>query len=405
MIEWVPPQTPSEMSEEQPVSFPQSGNAAVGGGDTLSKIRNIARVLDEEYARSPAHPWVVAYSGGKDSTLVLQMAIEAAQRAGGENPRPIRVVSNDTLVESPLVIDHLKRSLAKIRQFAGGSGLSLSAVLTRPCVDDTFWVNLIGKGYIQPTRNFRWCTDRMKISPANRLIEDIAYDHGGAILLLGTRKSESTHRRRNIERRNGAARMNPHDSIPECSVFAPIAELTDEEVWSVLLQSRPPWGGTHRELVTLYRNAQGGECPMVMSTEDAPSCGSTSPRFGCWTCTVVNKDRSLAGLVDSGFEEFEPLMNFRERLLELRENKENRMTIRRDGFVRFRADGSRVYGPFKVKVRKQILSELLELQREVGRELITEDELTFIHEFWREDEIRDKMNAMSLVGLDIPQAA
>ena len=393
------------MSKEQPVTFPRAGSPAVDAGDTLSRIRDIARILDEEYARPSAHPWVVAYSGGKDSTLVLQMAIEAAQRAGGKKKRPIRVVANDTLVESPLVIDHLKRSLSKIHQFAGNSGLPLSAVLTRPCVDDTFWVNLIGKGYIPPTRNFRWCTDRMKIAPANRLIEEVAQECGGAILMLGTRKSESTHRRHNIERRNGMARMNPHDSIPGCSVFAPIAELTDNEVWSVLLQSRPPWGGTHRELVTLYRNARGGECPMVMSKDDAPSCGSTSPRFGCWTCTVVKKDRSLAGLVDSGFEEFEPLMAFRERLLELREKKENRMTVRRDGFARFRADGSRVYGPFKVKVRKIILQELLELQREVGRELISEPELTFIREFWREDEIRDEMNAMAFVGLGSPQAA
>lgn len=360
-------------------------------------------MLDEEYARPPLHPWIVAFSGGKDSTLVLQMVIEAAQRAGSGVARPIKVVANDTLVESPLVIDHLKQSLEKIRSFGGKSDLQLSTVLTRPAVDNTFWVNVIGKGYIPPTRNFRWCTDKMKIIPANRTIKDLASEHGGAVLLLGTRKSESAHRRSNIEKRNGTARMNPHDSIPKCSIFAPISDLTDDEVWTVLLQSRPPWGGTHRNLITLYRNAKGGECPLVMTKDDAPSCGTTSPRFGCWTCTVVKKDRSLAGLVDSGFDELEPLMHFRDRLLELREDKANRMTIRRDGFARFRADGTRVYGPFKVEVRKQLLRDLQELQLEVGRDLISEMELEFIKEHWREDEIRDRMNAMASVGQEEQQ--
>jgi DNA sulfur modification protein DndC len=82
------------------------------------------------------------------------------------------------------------------------------------------------------------------------------------------------------------------------------------------LNSKPPWGGSYREIVNLYKNATGGECPFVMSSDDAPSCGTSSARFGCWTCTVVDKDNSLESLITSGHQHLEPLANFRKRLKE-----------------------------------------------------------------------------------------
>ena len=354
----------------------------------MSKIRNIARVLDEEYARPPAHPWIVAYSGGKDSTLLLQLVFEMMLGLPpAKRERAVHIIGNDTLVESPLVIGHLKSSIASIRKAAGELNLPVTATITQPCVDQTFWVNLIGRGYIPPTRSFRWCTDRMKIAPANNLIRNIARANGGATLLVGTRKSESAARRNRMTRREESGeRMNPHDSIRGCLMFPPLADLTDDEVWTILMQSRPPWGGTHRDLITLYRNARGGECPTVLSKSDAPSCGTTSPRFGCWTCTVVTKDRSLEGLVDSGFEELEPLLEFREWLTELREKDGARMKERRNGTSKYREDGSRVYGPFTLEVREEILRELHKLQESIGRTLISQDEEEIIRDIWRVDE-------------------
>ena len=173
--------------------------------------------------------------------------------------------------------------------------LPISARIAKPYIDQTFWVNVIGRGYIPPTRNFRWRADRMKIQPTNRLMTQIVKRRGGAVLLVGTRRAESQNRSRNMKRLGVEADgMNPHSSIDGCRVFAPLADLSDNYVWTVLMQRKPPWSGSHRELITLYRNA-GGECPLVLSKEDEPSCGTSSPRFGCWTCTVVKKDRSMRG--------------------------------------------------------------------------------------------------------------
>ena len=362
-------------------------DASPAVGETRAKLDEIRAVLREEYKAPNPLPWIVAYSGGKDSTLLLQLVFEVMlELPSAERTRRVHVIGNDTLVESPLVINHLKTSVSAVRKAANELNLPVAATITEPCIDQTFWVNLIGRGYIPPTRSFRWCTDRMKIVPANNLIRNIARPNSGAVLLVGTRKSESAARRNRMNRREETGeRMNRHDSIQGCMMFPPLADLTDDEVWAILMQSRPPWGGTHRNLITLYRNARGGECPTVLSQSDVPSCGTTSPRFGCWTCTVVTKDRSLEGLVSSGFEELEPLLEFREWLVELRERDGTRMKERRNGTTKRREDGSRVYGPFTLAIRREILRRLKELQDALGKRLITEDEENIIRDIWRVD--------------------
>ncbi len=354
---------------------------------TPAKIAGIRAILQEEYQEKHKYPWIVAYSGGKDSTLLLQLVFETMLALPPEQrKRQIHVVANDTLVESPLVINHLKKSIEKIRQAVAEIDLPVTATITKPCIDQTFWVNVIGRGYIPPTRNFRWCTDRMKISPTSKYIERATTAHRKSILLIGTRKSESSSRRRRMESYEKEGRlMSPHNQIKNCNVFSPIAELTDNEVWAILLQSKAPWGGNHRNLITLYRNAGGGDCPLVLTKEDAPSCGTTSPRFGCWTCTVVAKDRSLAGLINSGFDELEPLLDFRDRIIALREEMHSRMPVRRNGTTKYRKDGNPVMGPFTMETRRKILHELLELEKEVGRKLITRPEMEIIEDIWRVD--------------------
>ena len=382
----------------------QSADVGVDLSQTASKLAAVRAALRTEYEKNHRDPWIVAYSGGKDSTLLLQLVFEAVQAvAPKQRRRQVHIVANDTQVESPLVADHLTQSIAQIREFIGAKELPMTTKITKPYTDQTFWVNVIGRGYIPPTRNFRWCTDRLKIMPTTEFIAGLTRSFKRTMLLVGTRKAESSARRRRMEQRQKTARhkqMSPHNQIENCRVFSPIAELDDNEVWAVLLQTRPPWGGTHRNLITLYRNAGGGECPLVLSKEDAPSCGTTSPRFGCWTCTVINKDRSLGGLIDSGYEELEPLYDFREKLLELREDDKNRMPIRRNGESKHRADGSRVRGPFKMEVRRQIRKELEQLEKTTGRTLLSPGEKCQIDEIWRIDEAKYECReaAIQMVG-------
>ena len=375
-------------------------------GSTISEaLEQVRSTIAVEYQKRHSDPWIVAYSGGKDSTLLLQLVWEAiANLPAEQRRRQVHVIANDTLVESPVIIKHLKNSLSEIQEAASRQGLPLTTHISEPCTDQTFWVNVIGRGYIPPTRNFRWCTDRMKIQPTNRLIEEILQRHQRAVLLVGTRRSESTNRGNAMKKRGVSAnKMNAHSSIENCRMFAPLADLVDNDVWMILMQRRPPWGGTHRNLITVYRNAGGGECPLVLSKADAPSCGTTSPRFGCWTCTVVTKDKSMTGTIDSGHpdqEKLERLSAFREELIELRENNANRSEVRRDGRTKKRDDGTKVYGPFTLKVRQHILEKLQLLAEANGEELVSPSELNVIHDIWRHDKIQDDSRQALINKLD-----
>ena len=359
------------------------------------RLDAVKSVIAREYNKRHSDPWLVAYSGGKDSTLLLQLVWETLLELSPEKrKRKVYVVANDTLVESPVVIKHLKSSVDAIRENAIQTGLPISVQITRPAADQTFWVNVIGRGYIPPTRNFRWCTDRMKIKPTNKLIERLVALHKRAVLLVGTRRSESQNRRRNMDRlKVKSDAMNAHSSIPGCRMFAPLADLEDDEVWMLLMQRKPPWGGTHRDLITIYRNAGGGDCPLVLTKDDAPSCGTSSPRFGCWTCTVVEKDRSMRGTIDAGHKDqemFEMLFDFRQKLIDLREQNSNRMSIRRNGQIKKKSDGSLVYGPFTMDVRKNILEGLERLEEDTGSMLLSLSEREMIEDIWREDRIKQE---------------
>ncbi len=375
-----------------------------------SRLKAIRDVIRSEYQKAHHYPWLVAYSGGKDSTLLLQLVWEIIAELPSEARwRRILVVGNDTLVESPLVIGHLRHSLKEIRSAAEEQGLPIETKVTVPCIDQTFWVSVIGRGYIPPTRNFRWCTDRMKILPTTRLLRHITRKAKGTVLLIGTRRAESQNRRRTMSKwKVSASRLNPHDKVDGCWMFAPLADLSDNDVWMTLIQQRAPWGESHRRLITLYRNAGGGECPLVITKEQAPSCGSTSPRFGCWTCTVVQKDRSLRGLIDSGYAEttrLEALFGFREWLIEMRESNANRLPVRRDGNVKRRKDGSRVYGPFTLAVRKKILNKLQELEKQIGERLILPAEIDSIKDVWWRDEIREDARLALDRSIESPKPA
>ena len=355
-------------------------------GDLEDKLEAAKDDLREEYLADHATPWIVGFSGGKDSTLVLQLVVEMLMELPpSERRRHVHVVSNDTLVEAPVVAEHVRRVLTRIGAAVSALHLPMDVVTTTPKVDQTFWVNLIGRGYPSPSRTFRWCTDRMKIQPTSHYIKTQVAENGQVILLLGVRREESATRAVSVNKYSNGQRLNDHNDLQGCKVYRPIVDFTTDEVWQTLLQRRPPWGGTHRELVTLYKDGQGGECPLVLTKDDAPSCGTSSSRFGCWTCTVVVKDRSMAGFIESGHEHLEPLMDFRDWLAEIRSDPKRRMATRRSGRTTHLADGSLVPGPFTLTARREILNRLLSVQASTGGTLITQTEVDLIEKIWAVD--------------------
>lgn len=328
-------------------------------------------------------PWVVAYSGGKDSTLVLQLVYEMLQALPPDRLKPVHIIASDTRVEVPTIEAYLAERIATLAQHAGQNGLPLYPLLVTPEPEQGFWCNLIGKGYPPPTRWFRWCTSKMKIKPVKARIERIVAEAGSVILLLGTRTDESNSRGQRMNARELSSRqLNPHHEIPNALVLSPIADWTSDQVWEYLYSNTPPWGGNHDFMLNLYRQANGGECPVVMDL-NTPSCGGS--RFGCWTCTVVKADKSMESFIENGEAWMAPLNRYRNWLKDIREDDSRRSPYRRgeeDKRGEYWREG---LGPFIASTRLELLEELMKTEREANHRLISDEDLNAIQDIWTQE--------------------
>jgi len=338
-----------------------------------------SEVLDQYLADDNNRPWIIGFSGGKDSTMLLQLVWSTITKIDPIlRRRPIHVVCNDTLVENPKIAQFIRVTLHNIQVEAVKQSIPLTVHETTPSLEESFWVNLIGKGYPAPNNTFRWCTERLKINPTTEFIKSKISEIGEVIILLGTRSAESTNRAKSIKKYEVKGERLRKHVLPNAYVFALIKDVETDEVWQYLLQNDPGWGGTNRALITLYRNASGGDCPLVLDTT-TPSCGNS--RFGCWVCTVVKKDKSMSALIDNGEEWMEPLADFRDMLQDNRNKRELRDTKRRGSYI----EDENTWGPYIEQERASMLRILLEAQREVQK---TEPELVLI-------------NAQELVGVQV----
>lgn len=340
--------------------------------------------------QSDNRPWVIGYSGGKDSTAVVELVYKMLlSLPDWQRNKNVYIVSSDTLIENPLIKIYLSKMNQMLGESAKKDNLPIISTMVTPPANNSFWANVIGRGFPTPRMNgtFRWCTDRLKIKPSADYIRNVIKTEGQeVVVLLGVRKAESIARKRRIEGRELANRlMNRHETIQDAYVYNPIVELTTEDVWDVLLgldSGKTPWGSNNNELVSLYAGADSGECPFagIQAGGQTQSCGNS--RFGCWVCTVVKEDKSLNGFIRSGHRELIPLAEFRSWIMSIRDEDKYREKKRRNGTVYETKSGEMGYGPFTWEARQLILEKLLLTQKAMGYELITIDELKAIDEIW-----------------------
>jgi len=365
----------------------------------ISKIEDkMQRTIDEikEAYKYDSKPWILGYSGGKDSTATLQLVWYALREIPREKrTKQIHIISSDTLVETPLIKKYLKENQRRINEKAIEEVLPLSAEILTPIIDETFWVNLIGRGYPAPQQMFRWCTNRLKIKTSSRFIKEKISRNGEVVIVLGTRSQESGSRAKVMRK------LDIKDSIFSRShqfsaaySYAPIRDWSTWDVWQYLMEVPNPWGGDNHQLAQMYRNADG-ECPFVVD-DKSPPCGSS--RFGCWVCTLVEADRSVESLIESGETWLKPLLEFRNHLswTQIPDVKEQVRDYRlRRGKVLFKKnyEGEIIRGPYKFEFRKDLLEKLLNTQKKVRElgpdpeiDLISKKELERIRQIWRTEE-------------------
>lgn len=389
-----------------------------------SQLHNFVADTQRVYM-ADKRPWVLGYSGGKDSSAVMTLIYFALLGLKPEDRhKPVFVVASDTLVETPMVVDHVEKSLKLIEEGAKREGLRITSHKVVPKSNNTFWANLLGKGYPAPTRNFRWCTERMKIDPVSTFIKERISEYDEVIVVLGSRSQESASRAQVIKKHKiDGSDLAVHTTLSNAFIYTPIDTWSVDDVWKILrlchlkteetpygtknkwfdkydLEWENPWGGKNLVLWNLYKDSSGqGECPMVID-ETTPSCGNS--RFGCWTCTVVTRDRAMESLIQNGEQWMTPLLKYRNilsRSTSPKLKKKYRNHIRRDGRLAFKTlkeDKERVLtddyttGPYKLKYRQHAMRLLLNIQKQFndqGRdvELITVDELHAVRHEWLND--------------------
>ena len=359
-------------------------------------IQNIVDEIIDQYlfADETKRPWIIGFSGGKDSTVMLQLVWKALQNIKKLEFVPYReiyIVCNDTMVENPVITEYVYRVLEKIEKAAVEQDLPIRVIKTIPRLEDSFWVNMIGKGYPAPNNAFRWCTERLKIRPTQRFILEQVDEFGEAVILIGTRSAESASRAKSMKKHSiKGKRLTKHPTQPNTFMYAPIRHLSLEQVWYTINTMSSPWGASNEELFQIYSDASADdyECPTVVTDKEHKSCGQS--RFGCWTCTVVKQDKSMSALIENGLTWLQPLLKLRNELAEERNIIENRMAQRRNG-----TNAVNGMGPYLPKYRASVLLRLLQAQREVQKEkphieLITNQELIAIQTIWYRDFIFDQ---------------
>lgn len=339
-------------------------------------------------------PWVIGYSGGKDSTATLQLVWYALEQLSpDELKKPVHVINTDTLVESPVISRWAKTSLDKLEKISDENGMPFKTHILTPNADNTFWVNFLGKGYPFPRKKLRWCTDRLKIQPVNRFIKEQIAEHGEIILVIGTRKSESANRAKTMakyEKMRVRDLLSPNPSLANELVFSPLEDWTDDDVWVYLMQYKNPWGYSNKELMTIYRGAsEDNECPLMVE-KDLPSCGKS--RFGCWVCTMVERDKSMEAMIANDDEKawMSPLLKFRNEFGNEAEDRGRRSFRKMNGSLQGSYERLH-HGPYTKEIRDKWIRKLLMIQKNLNEncpedfgkiELISNAELREIRRIW-----------------------
>lgn len=314
--------------------------------------------------------WILGFSGGKDSTALLKIFNSALGRTEGR-PKLIDLIYCDTGVENPILDRYVQILFGRLQQEFSATDSPFRCTILQAPIEDRFFVKIIGRGYPPPTNNFRWCTKNLRIRPVAKFISEACA--ADAIVSLGMRRNESVQRDRSIAQNGVDFWQTQREGSRKYRLFLPILDLNVSEVWDAVFMLPLPRSIQALQLEQIYRDASG-ECPVIKAPSAQPCA---SGRFGCWTCTVVRKDRSSAKLIEAGYAELLPYFEFRNWLSRIR----NEPTWR----WRHRRSGATGMGPFTLAARHRILAKLRELEVKCGRKIISSEEADEIARLWELD--------------------
>jgi len=368
------------------------------------ELPEIEKIVEElrHYYENDSRPFAVAFSGGKDSSTVLDCVCKALLRVN--NPtKPVYVSFSDTLLEMDNTIDNINENLESLEAFAKEHNLPIKIRRLKPIPEESYLYLMIGRGYAVPRRDYRWCTDRLKLRPQKRGLEELQSLHPeGFLSIVGTRRAESPERENRIKENtiDGMLKIDIND--PKNNVLMPIEYMSERDVWTYLDSETLPWldgvklgkvyaeAGFERE-DTECKTLQDG---LVQYDKYEAGCGK-SARYGCWLCSLLTEDKTLNALAKQ-YSYMQELEKFRNWLSSLRDGFwENRDLYNHKDHAKliYNKDNHRFgmsnVGGYSIEFRSLILRKLLDTDNKTfpdrEKHIITDEELQLIQEAWIEE--------------------
>lgn len=366
-----------------------------------AKEQKAIEILEYYYLYDP-RPFCVAYSGGKDSSVILYLTIKMLENLvnnGIKLDKRVLIINSNTLAELPPVLKHLEESLKKIDHYSKQHELPVEVREVTPERKNTLNVQLLGVGMPPPSNQLRWCTDKLKVFPIDKEI-NATFPDGKFISIIGTRRDESFSRELRIEKASlSGTNLKLNNRYKNASNLMPIELWSTKDVWEYLFKQTNKLLNIDF-LWKIYSDASGKdtkECTFVGAggkhIEDGKiGCGVS--RFGCWQCYMVrDKDKSLDGLMQSGYENINLYKEYRDWFWNLTQQgweKTRDVYSHRHQGQEFYNKGEKDNPKFgmtmpkglTLKIRKQSFKKILDLQNQLNETIITEDEIKLIQERW-----------------------
>jgi DNA sulfur modification protein DndC len=321
----------------------------------MTRLRELMSALHHFAAHRGYKHWIITFLGGKDSTTTLVIALETAINHPDLVER-IDVVYSDKGIEIPVIQQYALDFLEHLRCSQQVAKLPLHCHIVYPAMDECFWVCLLGKGYPPPHQRFRWCTRRLKIEPVEKTLKTFIQSDK-SVVLTGVRFGESRSRDGKLNylcSRGGECGQGiwfHYSSRLGVGYLAPIAHWRKCDVCDFLNFHAPSFGYPTQYLeINVYNGRE--------------------TRFGCWMCTVVKQDKTMEKIIFiPQWAHLCPLLEFRQRVRDVSSSPNSRI---------LRPDGTP--GRLKLSVRRHLLDELMELQTQLGIDIISPKEIEVIKE-------------------------
>ncbi|MFS1436248.1 MULTISPECIES: hypothetical protein [Vibrio] len=305
--------------------------------ETLSAAELLIRAVDSIKAKLlDGHSIVIAFSGGKDSNLLLHafnIACMELKREGLLHViQPCGLLHSDTLIENPEAHNLAMDYIQEVVQFASNEQIPLTPIIASPTLQSSWFGKVLaGRGIpIFVNAKSRDCAVDWKIQAGkiavNKWIKSLAVSNpakfrkSNLLTLIGSRIGESVKRDISLSVLGSDDQKIIRNKDGEGFLY-PIMNFDVDRLWAVLTKSGqqaiiPAAVKNFDDLFEFYSEGSGGDCQLVAApvAEDFndsdgkelinTSSGACSSRSGCILCTAVSEDKSVIQMIDNNQEKF-----------------------------------------------------------------------------------------------------